>query len=170
MKKLLLLLALLPINLIAQELLEIPFVDGKVQFETVLEIKDKTAKELYADVTLLISDIYKSGKAVTDVADDEALFIVVKGITYYPLKDWLGTVQEKLEHTIKFQFKDERIKITFTNLVVYSIPFECIAAECKGYKFSPNIRKEHTKQVFLIWDDLQKTIIGKLANTDNDNW
>lgn len=170
MKKLLLLILLIPLFSGAQNATPVPFVDGKVQFETVLEVKNKTAKSLYSDVKLMISEIYKSGKAVIDASDDEGLFIVVKGNTRYPLTDFLGTVYVTLDHSIKFQFKDERMKIVFSNLVVNTIPFECIAEECKGYKFNKKIRQQHIDQVIGIWDGLQKTILDKLEKSKNDNW
>ena len=170
MKKLLFaLIVIIPLLSIGQNDSIIPFVDGKIKFEKIIDIPGKTAKQLYSDAKLMIADIYRSGKAVVDVADNEALFIVVKGIAQYPLNDGFGTIQQKLEHTLKLQFKDEKIKITFTDLVVYRVNAECIVEPCKGLRYSQKVRELHKKGILSVWDDLQMTI-GNQLKTKTDNW
>lgn len=160
---------LLPMFVHSQDFQKVPFVDGKVEFDTVIQVKEMSAKELYSRVKLIISEMYNSGKAVIDVSD-EGMFIVVKGITKYPLSDFLGTLYVNLDHSLKFQFKDERVKITLNNLVVSTVPFESIAIETKGYKFSPKIRQQHIAHVIEFWDMIQQTIISKTAKANTDNW
>lgn len=170
MKKLLFLIALIPIFTFAQDKIKIPFVDGRVQFDTVLVIKNKSAKELYASTKLIISELYKSGKAAIDIADSEGLFITVKGVTKYPLTDFLGTLYVNLDHSIKFQFKDGRMKVTMNDLVVSTVPFEKIAVESKGYRYSEKIRQQHNTHVIEFWNQLNQTITDKLKNTEGENW
>jgi len=170
MKKLLLLLFIIPVFAFPQEFKKVPFVDGKVQFDTVLVVNGKSAKELYSDVKLMISEIYNSGKAAIDVADSEGLFIVVKGNTKYPLTDFLGTIYVNLDHSLKFQFKDGRMKTTMTDLVVSTVPFERIAIETKGFKIPAKIRQQHLTHVIDFWGQLNKTITDKLIKSDSDNW
>ncbi|WP_299576671.1 DUF4468 domain-containing protein [uncultured Sunxiuqinia sp.] len=147
----------------------IPFVDGEVKFETILNVEGSSAESLYADTKLIISDIYKSGKAAIDVSDDDALFIVVKGITYYPFKDWLGTVAQKLDHTLKFQFKDGRMKVTLFDLEINTIPIECVIRECKGYRFNKRMRETHAREILKTWENMQSQLISGLEK-DQDDW
>ncbi|HAH24957.1 MAG TPA: hypothetical protein DCL77_14585 [Prolixibacteraceae bacterium] len=177
MKKLLILFAFLPILSIAQELPTVPLVDGRVQFENVLEIKGKSAKELYSDVKLMISEIYNSGKGVIDASDDEALFIVVKGSLLFSRARALGTNYDViLDHSLKFQFKDERIKICFSNLILdypggVIVPMECVLNDCKGVmKYNEKMRRNTLPTLIKTWDDLLKNISEKLKKTSTDNW
>lgn len=154
----------------SQDKVKIPFVDGKVQFDTILVVENKTAKDLYSSAKLIISELYNSGKSAIDVAESEGMYITVKGNTRYPLTDFLGTVHVNLDHSLKFQFKDGRIKITMSNLVVSTVPFEKIAVETKGYKYSDKIRQQHIVHVNEFWSNLNQTITEKLKTSESDNW
>lgn len=172
MKKLLfVLLCFLSVNLDAQNPIDkIPFIDGKIEFDTIVPVKGKTADQLYSDTKLLISDLYRSGKAAIDVADKDGRFIVVKGMTTYPLKDFLGTINQKLNHTLTFQFKDGKMKITLTNLSDFDIPVECIIRETKGYRYSPKLREKHAAGVLSVWNELVADITHKLKSEKQDDW
>ena len=169
MKKILLtLFAITPIVLFAQNPIEkIPFNDSKIEFEKILEVDGKTANELYSQTKLIITELYKSGKSVIDSYDDDALNIVVKGITYYPLKDWLGTINQKLEHTLIFQFKDGRVRIRFTDLIVSTVPAENIIKDYRKNKYSNKIREAHAQGILNAWNDIIETLESKYQkNTD----
>lgn len=170
MKKLLLILwVVMPLFCYSQNYLDsIPFEDDIITFTKIIEFENFSSNQLYNKTKLLISDIYKSGKAVIDIENPNSS-IVVKGISYYPLKDWLGTVQQKMEHTLKFEFKDEKIRLTYTNLIVSTVPAECLIHTCKGLKYPKKVRIEHAKGIFNSWTEIQNIITTEIKK-ENDDW
>lgn len=178
MKKLLFLLICLPFLSFSQESSRIPFIDGKVQFDTVMVVKGMTAKEMYINFKLIISDLYVSGKAATDVSDDNALFLVVKGNLLFQHIHSLGMNYDvTLDHSLRFQFKDERMKICFSNLVLnypggVVVPYECVMNDCKGVmKYNEKMRQNTNELLINAWTDLLRTISVKLKKaTTDDNW
>lgn len=171
-----LILALFPFVSFAQSYVdEIPFVDDKIKFETILNIDSVSAQELYSRAKLAISDMYKSGKSVIDSYDDNALNLVVKGTTHYPLKDFLGTVNIDLDHTLIMQFKDGKVKLTYTDLIASTVNAECIIAEnpkvgnCPKMKYPKKIKEEHAKQIVKTWEDFKSTVQSKLESY-RDDW
>ncbi len=147
----------------------IPFVDGKIQFEKIISIENKTAGELYSQAKLIMSNLYQSGKAAMDSYDDDALYIATKGISYYPLKDWLGSIEQKLEHTLILQFKDGRVRITFTNLIVSTIPAENILGNAKRNPYGKKIKQSHAQGILNTWNEIE-SILKSEFNKKTDDW
>lgn len=170
MKKLILLLLFIPFLSASQTAIDkIPFVEDIIKFDSIIDINETAANVLYSRTKLIISELYQSGKSAIDTDDANALNIVVKGMTTYPLKDWMGTIDQKIEYTIIFQFKDNKVRIQFTDLVVFSVKAECIIRECKGLKYSQKVRQAHAEGIINVWNEIKNSYITKIK-IDQNNW
>jgi hypothetical protein len=116
MKKLLLLLALIPFIAYAQND-SIPMKNGKIEYSGVVSAPGKTKNEIYITVKQWISETHKSSKYVIDLDDKDAGIIIIKDNIF--LSNVVGK-QKKFYNissfqTIKIEIKDERFKYTFSD-------------------------------------------------------
>ena len=126
----------------------IPLLDSRIELTNVISIPNRKKTELYDNALKYIGKSYVSAKTVIDVKDKDAGIIVYKPIVTgkYLAKDKLMTYRgtEPLHCTVMLEFRDERYKITISNLhtskgelLDQEIPFELFMTE-SFYDKRPN--------------------------------
>lgn len=102
-----------------------PFIDGKINYTTILSIDSTTKDNLFIKVKEWAVDSYKSQKSANQAEDKEMGYMAYKGFLKTVLYYKGGILKGKpysvdLYHTIKFYIKDNKIKIVFTDLETIS--------------------------------------------------
>lgn len=169
MKKVVLLLLSFVFYFNSYSQVKLPYKDGMVFFSEVVPMNGKTKPELFSLVKEWVSDYYRSSKAVIDLADEKAGVITIKGASNYVLKDWLGKVPNNWTHKLKFYFKDGKMKVEMTDIVVQTVPIETIMNGGKGLmKWSKKIRKQHAQNISDFFTAVIHSVKKKKTTTEDD--
>ncbi len=114
MKKLLIILAILPTLLFGQENVSLPMNNGIIEYSKIVQVENKTKSEIYLLVKEWISDNHKSTKYVTDLDDKEAGSLIIKDLSFLSQKIGKKYYAVNVNQTIKVEIKEGRFKVTIT--------------------------------------------------------
>jgi hypothetical protein len=104
---------------------DLPFIDGKVTYQGILEIEGASMADLYGFAKKFIAETYTSTDAAIDMDDTLNGVIVVKGRSDVPLT-WYekngGKVEQaydkaSVKHLLIFEIKNGRLRYTIKDLV-----------------------------------------------------
>jgi hypothetical protein len=118
-KILLLIIMLASFSAVAQESQNnIPLIDsaGNIYYSEVISVDSAAASELYSRAKLLVATIYKSGKDVTQLNDDEQKRIVTKGNFLINEPIFMSTAAMRINHQMILQCKDNKYKVDISTL------------------------------------------------------
>ena len=75
-------------------------------------------EQIFNGAKIWISENFRSAKAVLEYENKETGTIIGNGITSYPCQGWscLGTSDWKVSFTMRVDIKDQKFRLTFTNL------------------------------------------------------
>lgn len=95
-----------------------PLTDQDRTFVEVFQAPGFTKQQVYAGAKIWIAENFRSAKAVTEYDNAEEGVIVGNGNIPYPCKGikCLATSDWRINFTMKVEAKDERFRLTFTNL------------------------------------------------------
>jgi hypothetical protein len=142
----------------------------------VFEVAGKSKAELFSAINKWISINYNSGKSVTQLSDNEAGIIVVKGINevscannakiLYPNMKAIPDISTtSFNHLIEVNIKDNKFRITYT-LVDINLPPNAFSS-VQNTKIPDNINLNGTPESALMINKelmdstLKKALIGK---------
>ena len=116
MRKLILLLTLLPLKVLCLSDSIPKNAEGLYEYTDVVNVDSASAAKLYSNAKLFIVDAFKSGKDVTQLNDENAKTVVGSGTTHIFFKGIMGSAIEKfLSFKIFLQCKEGRYKYTISN-------------------------------------------------------
>lgn len=178
MKKLLILFLFIsmPCFLFAQKDtigLNIPLLNGKVIYESVVNVPGKTKIELYANARQWFIDYFKTYKDVIQNDDKDAGLIVGKGVLTFEYRSSWGKINEFDQITIQIECKDNKYRYriydqelrspTSTDLNYYGTPeniIELINGKKKWGQDKSILRRE-----LQGTDEIVKKVIASLINS-----
>lgn len=99
------------------ELIEIPFVDGDVVFEKVLELENNTTTDILKKAKIVMIDFARSAKDMTQLIDEDNMILIAKGWSYLFTSSW------HIHFTLKIECRDNRYKMT-----IYNLKYELISS------------------------------------------
>jgi hypothetical protein len=111
-----------PFEIICQGIPEFESGKSEIKYQRVFEIEGQKNK-LHGIALKYIGDFYKSAKSVIDVNDSENGLIIVKGTfvnsySRYYRKTQMMNMSLETDHSLMFEIKDNRIRITIDNLKI----------------------------------------------------
>ena len=98
--------------------LNLPYKDGKLIYEGIFSIDNKSQKELYSNASQWFVDFFKSSKDVIQSQDKEQGRIVGKGILLEQIKIWGMATQYPNEVTIQIDVKDNKYRYRIYNMTL----------------------------------------------------
>jgi hypothetical protein len=172
MRKMFLLLILLPAFAIAQDLPKNQ--DGKVEFTEVVSIDSASAAALFSNAKIFITNSFKSGKDVTQLDDQNSKTVIGQGNTRVDIKalgmSWPGRVDFK----ITIQCKDGRYKYSFADFIFN------YQAGTKGKEYVYGLESDdhkgiNQKQWDSVKEQVNNTMIAAIAGlkkqmSSKDDW
>jgi len=100
--------------------LNLPIVDGKILYEGIVDIPDKTKNDLYQNAQQWFVDYFKSSKDVIQNQDKDNGIVVGKGMLDFNARVGLG--MSMVQHdklTIKIVCKDNKYKYSVYDMILY---------------------------------------------------
>lgn len=96
--------------------------EDQLTFSQVYEVPGYSKGQLFDGVKVWISENFRSGKSVIDHVDKEAGLIIGNGAMNYPCSglDCVGYEGHLIYYTMRVDVKDEKFRLTFTNLESFS--------------------------------------------------
>lgn len=90
----------------------------QLTFSQVYEMPGHSSAQIYDGVRIWISENFRSGKAVVDLADKENGIIIGNGASHYPCNgtDCIDLEGGTVGYTMRVDVKDEKFRLTFSNL------------------------------------------------------
>lgn len=147
--------------------------DGKVVFEKVFEVPNKSKDVLFGKALDWLTKYYKSANDVIQLKDKERGKIIGKGI--FTITHWLGH-KWNASHTLTIRVKDNKLKI-----VIDQIMFRCTTMsgegcssdvsinETKHYCLGKSSFREMKIKVMPPIGSLLRSIRDHLNKEDNDD-
>lgn len=158
-KTILILFAITPILVLSQEI-KVNEESEKYEYQQIIELEGKSKNELFDKTKEWIALNYKSAHDVVQYESKENGKIIAKGnfvSSMFGKKGWV-------RHTVIFDFKDNKMRVTYTDFSYYSsgsgdMPFEQKMFSKK--KLIKNTKKNILKSIGFLKNHIS-------ANTDND--
>lgn len=193
MKKLIILVLLFsPTFAFGQLIDELPkSIDGKLNFNEVIQVDSIMKNQLYLNSKQFFVDVFKSGKDVIQLDDEESGVVVGKGFNDVYAK-MLGTSYEvKMWYTIKIQSKDGRYKYEIYDIYFENYPQHYVLPDGnaisqtaenmfdKSFFFKKNgqpnsqalnLKEQMIDQINLLKSLIIKSMSKKSDSNKNDNW
>lgn len=90
----------------------------EASIEKVIDVPGRNKEQIYAATKIWIAENFRSAKAVIEDDDKNAGRVIGKGIIAYPCSglSCLGKEDWKISFTMRVDIKDQKYKITFTNI------------------------------------------------------
>lgn len=158
MKRLALFLLLIPILAMGQsQTLELSDETGKYQFQTTETFDGISKSDLYSKVKSWIALNYKSADDVIQLDDPSNDLVICKGnftTSLFGKRGWIG-------HTIKIDFKEGKIRLTYTDLDYMSVGSGRVAFESKSMGFKKKIFAEAEGNINSSIQSIRKHISKK---------
>lgn len=116
MRIIILLFAFAPLLLTAQDIKLPKNADGKVEYQDVIPVDSTSDTELLGRAKVFITNTFKSGKSVTDLADDQNKTIIGKGWEPLVVAMFLGSpIDLECWFQITIQCKNGKYKYSIGN-------------------------------------------------------
>lgn len=145
---------------------ELNEVDGRVEYQEVIEIPEASAKDLYAKARLWFADTYKDSKEVLELDDPTSGVLVGTGWSTF-----FYTVQ--LHITTKIEVKDGRYRYTIYNMQVKN-PATSVSARYEdtvaNYYSGRVSDKAKAGLIYSIQDHINSLKAAMSATSKSDNW
>jgi len=95
-----------------------PVAEADRTFERVVEAPNHTKDQIYTSTKIWIAENFKSAKSVIELDSKEDGIIIGNGIIQYPCSgmDCLAKNDWKVPFTMRVDMKDDKFKITFSNI------------------------------------------------------
>jgi CCR4-NOT transcriptional regulation complex NOT5 subunit len=87
-----------------------------IEYQSVLDLNDQSAKQIFDKANEWFSYSFKSGKHVIDYSNPEMNKVIGKG--YLPFK-FFSRGEQTIEFLIKLEAKDEKIRYTISNCIYH---------------------------------------------------
>lgn len=98
-----------------------PIPDSAKTFDAVYEANGANKDVIYNGAKLWIAENFRSAKSVIDLENKEDGLIIAKGNIKYPCDDFdcrLRKSQWRVSFTMRIDVKEQRFKLTFSNLIL----------------------------------------------------
>lgn len=175
MLKLFLFLALTPIAALSQDDSLQKNANGKYEMAEVVNVENKSADDLYSSAKKFIAINFKSGKAVTQLNDENSKTVVGKGSMTAKLKISIGSpVYAPIDYTFTISCKDNKYKYSITDFLFYNTGDlrSTKALEDESYwtkrretrKWWPDIKQQIYEQMNVLVELLKKSML------ENNDW
>lgn len=155
------LFALFSINTFGQSIIK-DSISQKYEAQEIIKLDSLKADVIFTKAKEWITLNYKSANDVIQLADKETLKIIVKG----NFSSTLFMKQGFISHTLVLDFKDEKMRYTYSNFSYYSSGSGSMDFESKNLGFKKSILKSTEKDIKTSIDSLKKYI---LQNTSKKN-
>ena len=155
------LFAFFSINTFGQSIIK-DSISQKYEAQEIKKLDSLKADVIFTKAKEWIALNYKSANDVIQLADKESLKIIVKG----NFSSSLFMKQGFISHTLILDFKDEKMRYTYSNFSYYSSGSGSMDFESKNLGFKKSIFKATEKDIKTSIDSLKKYI---LQNTNNKN-
>jgi len=152
------LFALFSINTFGQNIIN-DSISQKYEAHQIIEFDSFKADVIFTKAKEWIALNYKSAQDVIQLADKESLKIIVKG----NFSSTLFMKQGFISHTLVLDFKDGKMRYTYSNFSYYSSGSGNIDFESKNLGFKKSVIKSTEKDIKDSIDSLKKYIL------QNDN-
>jgi hypothetical protein len=162
MKNLAFLLLMIPVLVLGQsQSLQVSEETGKYQSQSTEMFEGIQKNELYSKVKTWIALNYKSADDVVQLDDPNNDLIICKGnfpTSLFGKKGWIG-------HTLTFDFKDGKIRVTYTDFDYYSYGSGRVRFESNSMGFKKKIFAETEANISSSIQSIHKQISKK-----KDDW
>lgn len=152
--------------------LKMPFKDGRLIYEEVVVVPERSKMELYKNTKQWFVDEFKSSKDVIQSEDKEDGKIIGKGIIPIYYNNWAGTAKCTDLITIQIECKDGKYRYKIYDMVLNSdvigdfTPQDLITGILGG---NLNGKKMYTKKIsraiLLSIDDQTKSLVTSIKKT-----
>ena len=154
---------------------------NKVTFSQVVENLEKDKVTLFSDVQSWIALSFKSGEAVTDLADQNAGKFILKPIAILPMN---STVSLECKYLLTITIKDGKARIVIDNIhcdnslingvpnssAGWGTPEEWLEGKANGYKQKPakldNVANLVADNMELLLQSFENAIKQKIEDED----
>lgn len=97
--------------------------ESALRVEQIVQLPGKNQQQVYQGVKLWLAQTFRSAKAVTELDDPQNGVVVGKANIDYPcLKGCSGKSDWRAAFTMRIEMKDQRARVTFTDLRVLIPP------------------------------------------------
>ncbi|MEO6136651.1 MAG: DUF4468 domain-containing protein [Ginsengibacter sp.] len=175
MSKLFLLFSLLPIFAFSQTDSLQKNSNGQYEISEIVNVDSSSKDDLYSRAKKFVAINFKSGKAVTQLNDDNSKTVVGKGVETMKIKISIGSpVYQPMDYTFTILCKDNRYKYVISDFLFYNTGDlnTTKALEDESYwlknkqskKMWLDIKHQTTKQMNSLIALLKKSM------TEDNNW
>ena len=172
MRKFILLLSLLPLKVLCQSDSLPKNAEGKYEFANVINVDSASSDKLYSNAKIFVALTFKSGKAVTQLNDDNTKTVVGNGITSVKLKISIGSpVYTDVAYSFTIQCKDNRYRYSITDFFFYNTGDGSSrkALEDNSYFDKNKISRRFFKSISEQINADMKDLISRLLNYMSSN-
>jgi hypothetical protein len=93
---------------------KLPIIDNKYNFTQIINLDSTNKSEIYSQLKICISKIYKNPQKVTILDDRESGRVILKPIIY----SWMSGTIHNVYCTTNFYIKDNKLKLEITDFLV----------------------------------------------------
>lgn len=150
----------------ATEMMPGQYLDGEVvTFQRVVEAPGYTQDEIYAGTKIWMAENFRSAKAVIELDSKDEGLLMGNGTTTYPCEgfDCLSSSGQTVRFTMRVDMKNERFRITFSNLTIHYPPTSGVGSFDTPVQFQ--VQKERLEPLLLAYGDSILDTIKKTRDT-----
>lgn len=135
--------------------------------ENIIDVPGLSKDHIYNGTKIWIADTFRSTKAVIESDDKDAGLLIGKGIISYPCNgiECLGTGDYKISFTMRIDIKDQKFRITYSNINFIMPPSVQIPSGLERGVVQSEF--DATRPALLALTDKLRTTIEKEKTTTN---
>ena len=148
---------------------------GLIEYQSVIEVENKTKEKLFDLTNEWFSYSFKSGKSVIDYSNKELNKVIGKG--YLPIK-FFNRGNQSIEFLIKLEAKENKVRYTITNCIYHQsaspslgkISLEKDSWQVENYPKSWAFKKSFYKEFDEKVQFLIKSLNDFLKRENKSDW
>jgi len=147
---------------------------GIYELTEVVQLDSVSAANLYSRAKKFVAINFNSGKAVTQLNDDNTKTVIGKGVTTALVNPGIGThVPINVDYTFTIQCKDNRYKYSITDFLVENSTSAKTALEDDAWQKKKMGRKMFSQieqHVYSSMTELQALLKKSMAEDNSKDW
>ncbi len=160
---------------------DLNFKDGKIIFQKVYKVENKTKIQLYISANEWFVDNFNDASNVLQLNNENLGILIGKGKSNIIIKKSILTFKLYLNFVVKIELKDSKYRITFSNIVFeekYDAKYnknpskfsaESVTTPENITKKNPKLRKKLKEQLLNTINSLNNSLFDAMNKTD-EKW
>jgi hypothetical protein len=149
--------------------------EGIYEMSEVVNVDSASADDLYSNAKKFVAVHFVSGKAVTQLNDDNSKTVVGKGVMQVSIKPGFGkAIPVNVKYTFTIQAKDGRYKYAIGNFLFHNTETTTVTLEDESYwnqkKLARKIWADVKMQIYAHSSELVSLLKKDMASSKTENW